>query len=118
MKLSMVSIEKDGVVRVRAEGTITTVDFPADGKNPIQDLLGENWATNRVLLDLSRTSYIDSSAIGWLINTQKELKAHGGRIAVHSIQPAVMQILRVLRIEKVLPLVEDEAAARTQLTAN
>jgi anti-anti-sigma factor len=112
MKLSMVSIDKDGIVRIRADGSITSADFLASDKNPMEALLGANWASNKVLLDLGAIGYIDSSAVGWLINCHKELKANGGMMAVHSIQPQVMQILRVLKIERIMPLVEDEAAAR------
>ena len=113
MKLSLVSIEKNGVVRVAAEGNITTQDFQSpDNKNPLEKLLGVTWFTNKVLLDLDRTDYIDSSAIGWLIGSQRAFKERGGVLIVHSIQPAVRQILDVLKIGRVVPLVADETEAR------
>jgi hypothetical protein len=53
MKLSLVSIEKDGVVRVASDGNITCEDFRvADGKNPVEGVLGQTWSNNRVLLNL------------------------------------------------------------------
>jgi anti-anti-sigma factor len=113
MKLTLVSIEKDGIIRVAADGNITTADFAASGKNPLEALLGMTWFTNRVLLNLDRTDYIDSSAIGWLIGCQKAFKDGGGMLVVHSVQPAVKQILDVLKIGRVVPLVADETEART-----
>jgi len=113
MKLSLVSIEKNGVVRVAAEGNITTQDFQSpDNKNPLEKLLGVTWFTNKVMLNLDRSDYIDSSAIGWLIGSQRAIKEGGGMLVVHSIRPSVRQILDLLKIGKVVPLVADEAEAR------
>lgn len=116
MKLSLVSIEKEGLVRIAAEGRATYEDFPTSGRNPLETLLGTNWATNRVLLDMSDASYIDSSAIGWLISANKELKSKGGRLAVHSIPPNIKQIFDLLKIGKAVSLAEDEAAAKSLLS--
>ncbi len=112
MKLTLVSIEKDGIIRVATEGNITTSDFEAGGKNPLEAALGQTWFTNRVLLNMERTDYIDSSAIGWLIGCHKSFKDGGGVLIVHSVQPSVKQILDVLKIGRVVPLAKDEAEAR------
>jgi len=112
MKLSMVSIDKDGIVRVAAEGNITSADFPADGKNPLETLLGLTWSNTRLLLNLSKTSYIDSSAIGWLIGTTRAFRDAGGRFVIHNVQPPVRQIMDVLKVSRVVPTADDENAAR------
>ena len=113
MKLSLVSIEKEGFIRVATEGNITGTDFQSgDNKNPLEQLLGMTWSNNKVLLNMERTQYIDSTAIGWLISCHKEFKAHGGTFVVHSVQPQVRQVLDLLKIGKVVPILENEAAAR------
>jgi len=112
MKLSMLAIEKGGVIRVAAEGNITAVDVDPTEKNPLETLLGATWSSNRVLLDLSRTGYIDSSAVGWLMNTHRSFKEAGGKFVLYNVQPTVRQLLDVLKLSRVLPLAEDEAAAR------
>jgi anti-anti-sigma factor len=112
MKLALVSIDKDGVIRVAAEGSITAGDFPSDGKNPLETLLGLTWSTTRVLLDLAHVSYIDSSAIGWLIGTVRSFREGGGKFVIHGVQPNVRQIFDVLRVARVVPMTEDETAAR------
>jgi anti-sigma B factor antagonist len=116
MKLKLVSIEKDGVVRVAADGNITTADFHGgNAHNPLETVLGATWFTNRVLLDLGQTDYIDSSAIGWLIGSHKAFKQGGGGLVVHSVQPSVKQILDLLKIERVVRICADEAQARSAL---
>jgi anti-anti-sigma factor len=111
----MVSIEKGGLIRVAAEGAVTSDDFEDPNDNPLIKLLGQTWANNHLLLDLSQVTYIDSSAIGWLIGSSRAFKSGGGKFVVHSIQPAVRQILDMLRIGQVVPLASDEAAARALL---
>ena len=44
--------------------------------------------------------------------THKAFKEGGGTLVVHSLQPAVKQILTVLKIGRVVPLVADETEAR------
>ena len=112
MKLTLLSIEKDGIIRVATEGNITTADFEAGAKNPFETLLGATWFSTKVLLNMEKTDYIDSSAIGWLIACQKSFRDGGGALIAHSVQPSVKQILDVLRIGRVVPLVKDEAEAR------
>ncbi len=112
MKLSLVSIEKEGFIRVATDGNITSTDFLADGKNPLEQIMGQTWSGNKVLLDMDKTNYIDSTAIGWLISCHKEFKNKGGVFVVHSVQPAVKQVLDLLKIGKVVPIMDNEAAAR------
>jgi len=115
MKISLGGIERDGFVKLMVDGNVTATDFSADGKNPIEGLLGPAWSTFRVLLDMGSVGYIDSSAIGWLIGTQKTFREAGGGLAVYHIQPAVKQVLDLLKVGKVVPLCENEAAARAAI---
>jgi anti-anti-sigma factor len=117
MKLSLNGIEPSGVVKLTADGTVTAADFAADGKNPIETVLGPAWSTFRVLLDLHTVGYIDSSAIGWLIGTQKAFREKGGSFAVYHVQPAVRQVLDLLKVGRVVPICESEQAARTAIGA-
>jgi anti-anti-sigma factor len=112
MKLSLVSIEK-GFIRAAAEEKMTAEDFlQAGDTNPMEALIGEHWSDNKVLLDMSRVSYVDSSAVGWLINCNKQFRTAGGLLVLHSIPPNVKQVFDLLNIGKILPLVDDESAAR------
>ena len=84
MKLNLVAIEKAGYVRLAAEGEITSRDFlESGGANPIEAILGDGWASNSILLSMERTVFIDSSAIGWLIDSPHG-KAAGGKLVLHS----------------------------------
>lgn len=112
MQITLQGIEKDGVVKVATVGNITSAEVPASGVNPLQQTLGPTWASMRVLMNMEGTSYIDSSAIGWLIKTSKELKADGGALVLYNVQPGVKQVLDLLKVGRVVPITDDEATAR------
>ena len=110
--LHLESIERDGCIRVASRGNITAADVSLSIKNPLESLLGGNWAGNRVILNLAQTDFLDSTAIAWLIATSKQVRTAGGRLAIHSIVPRARQMLDLLKISKIVPIVADEAAAR------
>jgi anti-anti-sigma factor len=115
MKIALAGFEKTGVVKLTAEGTFTAADLPADGKNPLEGVLGPNWKTFNVLMDFGAVSYIDSSAIGWLLGTQKTFREGGGNFAIYRIQPAVKQVLDLLKVGRVVHLCDTEDAARAAI---
>jgi anti-anti-sigma factor len=116
MKLALVSIEKDGTIRLAAEGEITSNDFyDAGGKNPFEAAVGASWASNRVMLNLENVTFLDSSAIGWLIESQRKVKASGGKLILHSAPPRVRDVFDLLKMHDVLNVKKDESAARVSL---
>ncbi len=117
MKLQLVSIERDGMVKIATQGNITSADIDASAPNAFEQVLGQNWHQMRVLLDMNATQYIDSSAIGWLIGSAKQLKEGGGSLIVYGVQPSVRQVLDLLKVGRVVPLVEDESAAKQVASA-
>jgi len=111
MKIKLVSIEQDGVLRVAADGAITSDDFPADRRNPLEEVIGSSWSSSRVLLDFSSASYIDSTAIGWLLSSHKKMKSSGGMLVLHSVPGSVRQIFSLLKIGSVVPIATNDAEA-------
>jgi anti-anti-sigma factor len=112
LKLHLISIDRDGIIRVAVDGAITHDDVLGE-TNPLASLLGETWSHNRVILSLERANFIDSAGIGWLISTHKHFKAQGGAFVVHGIRPQVRQVLDLLKVGKVVSFADDEEAART-----
>ncbi|MGF1635096.1 MAG: STAS domain-containing protein [Phycisphaerae bacterium] len=115
MKMRLVSIEREGAVKLSCDGSITGADIDAGGINPIQDVLGDTWTHSRIMLDMDGVSYVDSSAIGWLISTQKAVKDAGGKLVVYAVQPAVRQVLDLLKVGRVVSIVDSETEARDLL---
>jgi anti-anti-sigma factor len=112
MKLSLVSIEKAGFVHLSADGEITSRDFDEPGKNPLADVLGPTWPTFNILLSLEKAGFLDSSALGWLITSQRTCKEQGGKFVLHSANPRVREVFDLLKMRSVLNLKDNEAAGR------
>lgn len=111
MSLHMICIEPNGVLRVVAGEQMTTGKLETAAGNPLSTLVGENWASNHVVLSLDRISQLDSSAVGWLLTCHKQFTSHGGRLVLHSFPPGIQQILDLMRIGSIIPLADDESAA-------
>lgn len=109
MKINRLS--DDGVlIRLESEGEIRLSDMGPNG-NPIDAALGHEGFGKKVLLDLQKTPYIDSSGVAILIRCHKKCQDAGGQFIMHSIPPSIMQILKLLHMERHLFLVDDERSA-------
>jgi anti-anti-sigma factor len=99
-----------GYTRVESEGEITVLDF-SPGAQPIEALLGPEAYSSTVLLNLSKSPYIDSSGVGWLMLCHRRFQIAGGRLVVHSIPPMVNHCFRVLGMYHILNIAPEESAA-------
>ena len=99
-----------GVLRLQAGGPITQ-EYVSKFPDPMRDLLGEGGFERLAVLSLSGVDYIDSSGIGWLVARHKEFRKAGGKLVVHSVESAVMEILKMMKFHTVLTLAKDERAA-------
>jgi anti-anti-sigma factor len=114
MQLTVSKSEND-VIRIHCEGSISQDGFKP-GRDPIEELLGADCYGKQILLNLERTHYIDSSGVGWLMKQNKQFRAAGGRMIIHSIPPMVSQVLHLLNMGRVLELASDEANALGRVT--
>ena len=63
-------------------------------------LMAENYIS-KIIFDFTKTTFMDSSGIGILLNRYKQMKSSGGMVSFYGASP---QILRVLRIGGILGL--------------
>ena len=109
MQLTLQSSEHD-VFRVLCEGNISQRDIDPE-HDPLEALLGPDVFTRKILLNLERTHYVDSSGISWLMGRHKQFKQRGGALVLYAIPPMVKQVLQLLRMSLVLNLADDESSA-------
>jgi anti-anti-sigma factor len=109
MNLTVVSSEA-GLTRLQSAGDITLLDFEG-GAQPLLALLGQEGFGGVVLLNLSQSLYIDSSAVGWLIQCHVRFRKAGGKLILHSIAPMVDHCFRVLGMYDLLHIAQNEEAA-------
>jgi anti-anti-sigma factor len=109
MKLRVLSSEP-GLTRVQSTDDITLLDFEG-GARPLEALLGPEVYAGVVMLSLGESLYVDSSAVGWLIQSHFRFQKAGGKLILHSIPPMVHHAFHVLGMYDLLTIAQDEAAA-------
>lgn len=100
MKLSIAN-DNGQTVQVKVAGKVTQHDF-GPVQEPLAELLGPGTYGRKVALDLSDAPYMDSSGVGWLLACHKRMRQAGGSLRVHGAQPIVANMLKLLRVDKVL----------------
>lgn len=98
-----VAATHDGVVQVRLSGRIAPDRFE-EGHDPLVGLLGPDVFSKQVDLLFDDCDFLSSSGIGWILHCHKRFEQQGGRLQLRSIPRAIDQVLRLMRLEKVLHL--------------
>ena len=65
----------------------------------------------KVICDLSKVSYVDSSGLAAFIELFQQMKRYGGKIALYGLVPAVRSVFEVARLDSILKLVQGEKEA-------
>lgn len=115
LSLSLLGAPHAEIVEVQAESNTRGDAAPVGSHTNFDTLVGPDWTSRRVLLNMERAAYIDSATIGWLIASQKSFRANGGEMVLHSVQPAVRNVLELLKIGRVVPIAADAKSARKLL---
>ena len=94
------------------EGDIDLYQSPAV-KVKLNELIDRK--TERILVDLRRVNYIDSSGLALFIECLQRIGAYGGKLGMFGLQPSVAHIFEIARLDQVLHVYPDEATARAAL---
>jgi len=70
-------------------------------KNEISPLLVQNC---RIVMDMSKLRFVDSSGIGALLSCLKKIQALGGQLKICSLTDQVRSILQLVRVNKLLEI--------------
>ncbi|HUY33245.1 MAG TPA: STAS domain-containing protein [Pirellulales bacterium] len=114
MRLLLNDRDGDGdgeLVRLESSGAVSR-DGRDGGANPIEHIGGPQVYSRKVLLSLASCRYLDSTGVEWLLRYHKRFAMGGGTLVIHSFSPVVGQILKMMRVDLVLKLAENEAQAR------
>lgn len=105
-------------INIRRAGRVTILDLdgalkfgPAedDFREHVQQLMTAGPAY--IAVNLARVTDLDSSGIGVLVRTFSSLQRAGGRCTFFSPSARVQMVLRMVHMDKVLDISEDEATA-------
>ena len=86
--------KKGNTTVVSIEGEIT-LDTREQLKTAIEDLGGKD---TKLIVDLSKVSYIDSSGLGLLVDEHKAYRDSGGRLALCSANDNLLKLFEITRL--------------------
>jgi hypothetical protein len=110
MKLTLLPLETDNLIRLRCEGPITSPHLTSD-RDPLEVLLGPLCYSHRVLMNLEKVRSIDTGGVCWLLSRQKQFLAKKGAFVLYAVPGVVTDVLDVLKLTPMLRIAADEAAA-------
>jgi anti-sigma B factor antagonist len=102
--------------RQSSDATVVVVDGNIDLYNSPEvrrTLLGELQAkgAKRVLINLQKVKYIDSSGVASLVEGLKASRAAGVRLSLVGLSPAAREVLELSRLAKLFEVYESEEQA-------
>lgn len=74
-------------------------------------LMSENYI-NRIVFDFTKTTFMDSTGIGILLNRYKQIRGSGGTVSFYG---AGAQVMRILKVGGVLGLMEQHESKEEAL---
>jgi len=95
------------------EGPLKLGDAEESFRNQIQQLIDAG--STHVAVNLAGVTELDSSGIGALVRSFTSLKRAGGKCTFYAPSKRVMMLLKMVRLDSILDLAEDEAAALTRI---
>ena len=103
-------------VRTVDQATILDLNGPfkaGEADQTFRNSVGEvlSAGVTNLAVNLAGVSFLDSSGIGALVRTFSTLRERGGEFRLFGASKQVAQTLRMVRLDKVLGVAEDETAA-------
>jgi len=71
-----------------------------------------------IVLDMSQVEFVDSTGLGAILSLLRDVRARGAELRLCSVQPRVMAMFELVRMQKIVPLsrTQNEASAAFTLS--
>lgn len=109
MELNVIS--DDGpILHVGVKGVLSMATL-AEQSESLAELLKDQGYRRTVLLNLGGADQVDSAGMSWLVVQHKRFCDAGGQFVIHSVPYTVMETFKVMRLDRVLNVAENQTAA-------
>ena len=110
LELSLQADEQD-FLQIQCAGDAVLPDFQPEN-DPLAKFLGPQVYSRKLLLNMEKMNFLDTSGIGWLISCHEHCQRAGGILVLFAIPTRARYILQLLHMDRLLHLATDLAAAR------
>ena len=95
--------DKGGVMVVQVDGQLI-VGNRQELKELVQSALDRN--ERRILIDFSRTGYIDSSGLGALVSISKRVRESGGELRLSGLNEDLRSLFELTKLDTLFAIAE------------
>ena len=82
-------------------------------KQQLLEVIGEG--ANHVIVDLTKTTFIDSTTLGVLVGGLRRLRAHDGHLSIVCSDPNITKIFEITGLDRVFAIYPTRAEAEATL---
>jgi anti-sigma B factor antagonist len=116
MALNIKKREVDGVAVVGLEGRIVLGEESNALREQVKSMLASG--RNRIVLNMSDVTYIDSAGLGALVAAHHSATTQGASLKLSNLGTKFREILQVTRLLTVFDVYDSESAAVTSFSQN
>ncbi len=109
MSVKLTTRQVGDVTVIDAVGRITLGEGASTFRDEIRNLAQKG--SQKMLLNLSEVSYIDSSGIGELVSGYTTVTNHNGQLKLLGLTKRVKDLLQITKLYTVFEVFDDEATA-------
>jgi anti-sigma B factor antagonist len=99
---------KNGLTVCNVEGEIDINSSPAIKKS-FDKLLQSK--TPKIIVNLSKVTYVDSSGLATLVEILKNMRSYGGRLRLTNLSSKIKSLFEITKLEKLFEIMADEQEA-------
>ena len=105
-------------IKVRTQGDVSILDLEGNlvlgiavstFRDQLQDLVEAG--QKKILINLIRVAFVDSSGIGSMVGAHTSIESAGGQCKYSGAQPRVLQALKMTHMEEIFDMHEKEDSA-------
>ena len=99
---------KNGLTICRVEGDIDIACSP-DLKKVFDKLISQK--TPKIVIELSKVSYVDSSGLATLVGILKNMRSYGGKMRLAGMSPKIKSLFEITKLDKLFEIMASEEEA-------
>ena len=99
---------KNGLTVCHVEGEVDINSSPAIKKS-FDKLIAAK--TPKIVINLSKVTYVDSSGLATLVELLKNMRSYGGKMRLTNLSSKVKSLFEITKLEKLFEIMADEAEA-------
>ena len=99
---------KEGLTVCYIDGEIDINSSP-DLKKSFDKLIAKK--TSKIVINLSRVTYVDSSGLATLVEILKNMRSYGGRMRLTNLSSKIKSLFEITKLEKLFEILANEEEA-------